>query len=530
MAKNIDKEQLYTEYIINNKTQVELAAIFNVSRATIQNYLKKYNITKPTKKEIFKNEVISMYTNGHTYYNIHKKLNCSLSTIYSILEDEGLKPDTKDYSDISKEMLEKFYVSENRTLQEISIITKKSLSELSNYLTFYGIKKQTIQEKLNNNLEYIKEEYISKNRTLLSIAKELDINVNTLQSILYRNNIVKFKKSSIDFDKLRFLCNQNTTIQEIADALGYSRTHTGQVISKFSIQRKANLKETSIERSIKEILDNNNIEYIQNDRKQLDGKEIDFFIPRLNIGIEVNGLYWHSTLINNNKYHIYEKYLLAKKKGITLLNIFEDEILNKADIVKSRLLSKLNSQTNNIYARKCTVESIESNIGIEFLQKYHIQGAGTNNIYLGLKYNNELVSVMSFSKPNIAKGKAKVTYELNRFASSINIVGGASKLFNYFIKKYDPNNIVSYSDIRWNTGNLYTVLGFSFVKNSSPNYWYIQNNKRIHRYSFRKSVLINKFNIKNTKLTEEEIAESVGLYRIYDCGSSVYIWNRKEKI
>jgi len=39
-------------------------------------------------------------------------------------------------------------------------------------------------------------------------------------------------------------------------------------------------------------------------------------------------------------------------------------------------------------------------------------------------------------------------YELLRFVSNTNVLGGASKLFSYFVKNYNPTNIISYADRR----------------------------------------------------------------------------------
>ena len=49
------------------------------------------------------------------------------------------------------------------------------------------------------------------------------------------------------------------------------------------------------------------------------------------------------------------------------------------------------------------------------------------SVKLGLFYNDELVSVMTFRKPRFNK---KFEYEIIRFCSSANIVG-ASKLFQF---------------------------------------------------------------------------------------------------
>ena len=68
---------------------------------------------------------------------------------------------------------------------------------------------------------------------------------------------------------------------------------------------------------------------IQSDRTVLDGKEIDIFIPSKNIGIEFNGLIWHSTKHGKSRTYHQDKSDLAATKGVRLIHIWEDEWRDK---------------------------------------------------------------------------------------------------------------------------------------------------------------------------------------------------------
>jgi len=83
---------------------------------------------------------------------------------------------------------------------------------------------------------------------------------------------------------------------------------------------------------------------------------MDIYIPSMNIGIEYNGLYWHSELHKGKNYHL-NKYKKLKDIGITLIQIWEDDWFFKKDIVKSRL-NNLFGLSNKIYARKCSIREI----------------------------------------------------------------------------------------------------------------------------------------------------------------------------
>ena len=263
---------------------------------------------------------------------------------------------------------------------------------------------------------------------------------------------------------------------------------------------------------------------VQSYRETYHSKELDIYIPSKNIGIEFNGLYWHSesVLTANNKSPTsdFEKFKYFNARGIRLISIFEDEWSSQTAIVKSRLQNLLGKTATKLYARNCTVALIPSKAASAFCNATHIMGAGRSNIRYGLYHNSLLVSVMTFSKNNLSR-KITNTWEINRFSSALdmNIVGGASKLFTAFIRDQNPKSIISYADNRWSNGNLYKALGFKQTKTGSPNYWYVQPNiGRIHRFNLRKTVNDDQ------SLTEYENRLAQGYNRIWDCGSTKWEW------
>lgn len=248
--------------------------------------------------------------------------------------------------------------------------------------------------------------------------------------------------------------------------------------------------------------------------------EIDIWVEEKNLAIEFNGLYWHSEIYKDSKYHS-NKSKLCNEKGIKLLQVFSDEWELKRDIVKSRILSSLGIFNRRLQARKCIVKEINTKTASDFLSNNHIQGTGRSNIKLGLYFDNELVSVMTFLNSDISKGVKG--WELNRFCSVLDtqVIGGAGKLFNYFIKQYNPESITSFADARWsNNDSVYTKIGFVDAGETPPNYWYFITNEgvRYHRYSLRKP--------NGCKQSERELRESQGYLRIYDCGNKKYIWSK----
>lgn len=251
------------------------------------------------------------------------------------------------------------------------------------------------------------------------------------------------------------------------------------------------------------------------------GKELDIYLPDMNLAIEHNGTYWHQERKGkDNKYHL-NKTIECNEMGIHLLHIFESEWDYKKDIVKSIIASKLGI-TDKLYARKCIIKSVDKSEEKQFLNENHIQGYVSSNVCLGLYSNDELVQIMSFGKSRFNK---KFDNELLRLATKLNktVTGGAQKLLNHYIKEYDPSNIISYCDLRLFSGEVYKKLNFDFSHNSNPGYYYVDQWGNLHnRMQFQKSKLERKLDTYDAQLTEEENMFNNGYHRIWDCGNSVW--------
>lgn len=262
-----------------------------------------------------------------------------------------------------------------------------------------------------------------------------------------------------------------------------------------------------------------------------DGKKysLDVYIEHLNIGIEINGLWWHSEIHGqkDRRYHV-DKMNFFNNMGIRVINIFEDEWNNKLKIIKSKILHILNLSNNKkIYGKNTIIKKLSYKEVNEFLNHNHIQGSIKCNVYLGAFYRDELVSVMTFSKNkrlSFNKNNNNTEYELVRFASNIeyNVIGVAGKLLKYFIKNYFPTKIISYADLRFTSPdkNIYSTLNFSLVERTKPNYFYTKGSRRDGRLKFTKHKLVQMGHDPN--LTEWEIMKSLKYDKIWDCGHLKY--------
>jgi hypothetical protein len=272
-------------------------------------------------------------------------------------------------------------------------------------------------------------------------------------------------------------------------------------------------------------LDKMNVDYVRNVRDKLVGKqEIDIFIPSLNVGIEYCGLFWHSDRNHYSAKKHQDKFIAAATQGIKLITIFEDEWLFNSDIVKSRLRSILQQHTVKVFARKCTVSPIPGPIVAKHLDDWHIAGAKSSNSNLCLLYNGEVVAVITYGKPRYNK---QVDLEIIRYATKpgMTVVGGFSKLFTHVINKTGSRCVVSYSDNRWGTGSVYQHAGFVNDGITAPSYYYfmVKDRIRYHRSLFMKHKILQSMG-GNPDMTEIANMRAFGYNRIFDCGTTRWIW------
>jgi len=253
--------------------------------------------------------------------------------------------------------------------------------------------------------------------------------------------------------------------------------------------------------------------------------EIDIFIPSLNIGIEYDGLYYHSEFQGGKSYYYHkDKTDYFEKMGISLFHITDIEWNNKQEIIKSILLSKINKNINIIYARNCIIKEVSYNDSKLFLNENHLQKNITCSIRYGLYYQNNLVSLITFGKSRFNKN---YDYELLRFCNLLNttIIGGFSKLLAHF-RKHHKGTILSYADRRFSNGELYYKNKFKLLNITKPNYWYFSIKKSdslLNRVLFQKHKLKNLLSIFDSEITEWENMKNNNYDRYWDCGNMIFV-------
>lgn len=300
-------------------------------------------------------------------------------------------------------------------------------------------------------------------------------------------------------------------------------------------------KESSISKvniEFAKLLDKNNIRY---EMEWLDVKysrHYDFYLPNNDVLIEINPSYTHSLLGN-----AYQGYKLTEKE----INYKKWQHLNRTQDIDKRVIHvwdwdnwdkiiDLVKTKTKLYARNLQLKVIYNTEEIKvFLNKYHLQGNCRCKIFnVGLYQSNELIQVMIFGKPRYNKN---YEWELLRLCthSDYIVVGGAERLFKYFITNCNPESVISYCDYSKFTGDVYLKLGFNYDKLTYPSKNWSKSNKKITDNLLRQrgfdQLIGSKLNppeIYGKGTNNEQLMLQHGWLPVYDCGQKVFIYNESE--
>lgn len=271
------------------------------------------------------------------------------------------------------------------------------------------------------------------------------------------------------------------------------------------------------------------VKYTQHDRTVLTAgegrpREIDIYLPQLKLGIEYNGIYWHSERHKSRNFH-YQKWADARIQNVQLIQIWEDDWLRNPTLVKTMLLHKMglaSTVTIKVGARKTKVFELQRETAQDFLQDNHVQGHSNGTYYLGLKtQTGQLVAVMVLKKEAGSQGEALT---IIRYATNAIVPGGFTKLLTYVERTYSPKRLVTFSDHCVSDGKLYKDNGFIADKELPPDYMYVVSAERRHKFGYRLKRFRNDPHLQWIEgFTESQLAELNNLRRIWDAGKTRWV-------
>ena len=414
-----------------------------------------------------------------------------------------ISPLMKKYN-MSRPKLKKLLADNNIEFNsKVSMRTKPSYEDLyHNHIT------------LNQNVQTLCKHYNTHPKIIKEWFKYYNISRNYIRHKRCQRILTKAELYDLHI-------NKKLSFTTIAKQLGTSDVTIGNWAKEYGISNILYSAGTSKpEQELRDFISN----YIpcKKDRSAVPGYELDLFIPEKRIAFEYNGLYWHTEDKVGRLYHLH-KQRAAEKCGIKLFHIFSNELDEKADVVKSIVLSKLNFYKEIIYARNCVL-SINHSETRNFLNKNHLQGAPTNiALSISLLFNDEIVGCISYGRHHRNHNKNEIILNRLCFKTNTQIIGGAKRLFTNSLAHLNQyEKIVSWSDNRWSDGSVYKHLDFTLSKELPIQYWYYKSGQLYSMQSKQKKVINCPLN-----MTEREYMLQQGYNRIWDCGKKRWEYNLK---
>lgn len=253
-------------------------------------------------------------------------------------------------------------------------------------------KKETCRKRFNSDYS-VTSEIVKKKIQIKSFEKS---KLSIIEKFGSNFNIVGFKeRSHKDEYKIIINCDICKKDYEIEYGKLQQRTNRDQINPCFHCNPLYDFKsngEIEIYNFLKK--------YDNTIRKQCKNiiypRQLDIYLPKFNVAIEFNGLYWHSDIFCNSLYHL-EKTNLCEKQGIKLIHIFEDEWKFDKENTKQKILNILNIDikiSNNISFNKIDniIKVFDNTLEIGSIYfKY-------NNIYFDIDYKYNFKNILEFFK------------------------------------------------------------------------------------------------------------------------------------
>ena len=323
--------------------------------------------------------------------------------------------------------------------------------------------------------------------------------------------------------KYKFYCNNNK--------LSYSRTF-GNIYQTKSLCVLCSASGVSNpELDIRKILDSFGVEYICNYRPDwMLGKELDIYIPSSSLAIEYNGtLYHHSSNTDNkfynnfqkDKLYHFKKWKMCYDNNVTLLSIYDFywHLTNKQSIYIDKIKHYLGLNTR-IYARKCSIASIDNKVAYDFYDKNHLEGSGFNyksSSSYALTFDGNIVMCATVGHFYNQSSK-KYSLKLHRICTlnGFSVIGGITKLSKHIEK---INGAFVYQITLSSGGSsLRNCSSYRFI---GPRYFWVNLNT-MEYYSRNKTQKSNLSKLTGHEINDNETEDSFmtrnNFLKVYDNG------------
>lgn len=387
----------------------------------------------------------------------------------------------------------------------ISYISPSDKTEFASVLPGYNLTKVILllQKLYPENLTKIVDKN-GKERHVFHLENDPIPSQNRISVKNKKENLQHYFSSEEGKIKIAQAIEECDTQSDFWSYLGLSYNE-GYFLKEQNIIKDLRFLFSSHEKKIKDFLDNNKIVYEAHAYGLLENKrkEIDFYIPHLNLGIEVNPTHTHNSTYGwgykkenaiSKNYHA-DKLKLACKAGISLIMLYEKDLTepNWSNITLPFLRFKFFGAENVFYGRNVLIEQAKTVDEIKnlrsFIEKYHSQGVSKANYYYSFKdkKTGSLLGVCSFvENKHIQKDTIQIELKRMVFLPGTQIRFALSKMvkkfFDDFGEKY--SSLYSYSKNDMGTGQVYEKTGFEFIRETGPGLMYVNPRDPYDYYSW----------------------------------------------
>lgn len=469
----ITKEWLHQQYIDENKNIAEIADDLNVNKETIRRKIVSLGIEKSI--DLINKKRSQTNLNKYGFENQFQVPEIKEKSKQTNLNKYGVENpiQSKEIRLKANNTIKEKYGDES-PLRNLEIINKVKQTNLKKYGVETVSQAKSVKEKVQLNKIEKGFSTLFFGKTPKEWAREYNIPATNLYSWLDKNQVVK------ETDLLDYLNNYQKDLTDI---------------------------ENIISNELKLELCN---KYHSGLKYKPDFKLSD------KLYLNVDGLHYHSELFKNNDYH-FQMRKDYEQLGLRIFQFRANEINDKLPIIKSMINNALNKTELKVGARKTKILKVNSKDAELFLNDNHIKGY-KHAKHLGLYYQNELVSLMSYKNNKNRKTK-KPFLDVVRFCSktNYNVVGAFNKLMKPIMEEVGNLPIHYWVDLRYGTGTFLLSNGFKVEKETLGWEW----TDRINTYNRLRC----RANMDERKLSEKEHAVELNWVRIFDAGQRLYIKN-----
>lgn len=262
------------------------------------------------------------------------------------------------------------------------------------------------------------------------------------------------------------------------------------------------------------------VEAIPNDREVISPKELDIWVPSVKVGIEYNGLYWHSQAVKaDSNYHM-TKQRACEGVGVRLLSIYEDEWRDRRQVVEGMIRHRLGLPVARWDARKLEVVSMTRSESKSFFDLNHLEGSSQSITTFGLKdpATGVVVAAMSLRRPFHKKYEGQL--EVGRCAtlpghSVRGWLGRLTSAARKYAKSTGASGLMTYVDGRVGAGDGYKAAGWVLESaNTSPRFWWTDFVNRYNRFKYKAD--------KSRGMTQAQVADEAGVVEIWGHPNSLF--------